>query len=260
MKIIMMNTTMNSVARLTKRLGFVFPLFLCLQIQAQDLTAITSFKIPASTKQVILVITQDWTTTIGKLQRYEADQGQWKKIGGEIAVSIGKSGLAWGNGIHTTKGEPHKKEGDGKAPAGVYSLGTMFGYSDSSPASGNYPYRQATVRDYFVDDVKSPDYNTWVAIPAEQPNAPRERWQSFEKMKRNDAVYEYGIVINHNTAPIVKGDGSAIFFHVWRSSTSATLGCTSMSKENLLILMRWLDATKNPLVIQVPLTALAQLK
>ena len=76
-------------------------------------------------------------------------------------------------------------------------------------------------------------------------------------MKRNDGLYEYGIVINHNTSPIIAGNGSAIFFHIWRSATSPTLGCTSMSKENLLVLMRWLDKGKHPLLIQVPEAELA---
>ena len=257
----MMNITMSTVVKLTKTIVFLVTTFLCTITQAQNPSTITSFKIPSGTTQVIVVTTQDWTKTTGKLQRYDADKGEWKKVGEEISVAIGKSGLAWGNGTHASKGEPIKKEGDGKAPAGVYSLGTMFGYAPSSPASGNYPYRQSTIRDYFVDDVKSSsDYNTWVTLPSDKPNAPAERWQSFEKMKRNDAIYEYGIVINHNITPIVKGNGSAIFFHVWRSPSSPTLGCTSMSKENLLTLMRWLDTARNPLLIQVPMAELAGLK
>jgi L,D-peptidoglycan transpeptidase YkuD (ErfK/YbiS/YcfS/YnhG family) len=213
-----------------------------------------SFDVSESTLQVILVTTRDWNSKTGKLQRFNRSGNVWKKVGNEIPVAVGKNGLAWGKGIHKRGGVATKKEGDGKAPAGMFTLGTMFGYSEKSPVSTNYPYRQSTARDYFVDDVTSSDYNQWVSIPPDQPNKPEEQWKSFERMKRQDHLYEYGIVINYNVNPAEKGKGSAIFFHIWRSEGSPTLGCTAMSKENLLSLMKWLDATKNPVLIQSPET------
>lgn len=255
----MTNIIMSTAGKCVQKILVLLLVFVCSVSLAQDLTTRTSFTIPPDTKQAIVVTADGWTKTTGKLHRYEYDKGEWTKVGHEISVTIGKSGLAWGNGIHTSKGNPRKKEGDGKSPAGVFRLGTMFGYSASSPVSGNYPYRQSTVRDFFVDDVESADYNTWVTIPLDQANAPGERWKSFEKMKRSDSIYEYGIVISHNMSPVVKGNGSAIFFHIWRTPSSPTLGCTSMSKENLIELMQWLDHHKNPLLIQVPLTELSLL-
>ena len=219
----------------------------------------TSFSIPDQTKQVIVVTSTDWTTTQALLQRYERSDKGWKRIGTQVKVSLGKNGLAWGRGLHKKMAGLEKKEGDAKAPAGVFSLGTMFGYGESSPSALRYPYRQSTPRDYFVDDVNSKDYNQWVTIPADKENNSKQYWASVEKMKRSDHLYEYGIVINHNSDPVEKGKGSAIFFHIWRTPGAGTLGCTSMSKDDLLQLMGWLDPEKKPLLIQVPVAELSNL-
>jgi L,D-peptidoglycan transpeptidase YkuD (ErfK/YbiS/YcfS/YnhG family) len=102
------------------------------------------------------------------------------------------------------------------------------------------PYRQATEDDFWVDDVNSEDYNKWVKG---KPNA-----ASWEKMRRDDDQYKYGVVIEYNTNPIVKGKGSAIFLHVWRDG-GPTLGCVSMPEERVLKILGWLDPAKKPLII-----------
>ena len=221
--------------------------------------SLTSFAIPEQTGQVIVVTTASWNSKEGTLQRYERVDGNWKKTGDAVQVMVGKNGLGWGRGKHKNTGSPEKVEGDGKAPAGVFSLGTLFGYAEKFDSPSGYPYRQATARDYYVDDIKSTDYNQWVTIPAGKANTPNEFWASCEKMRRADHLYEYGIVISHNEAPAVKGKGSAIFFHVWRAPGLPTVGCTSMRKEDLVGLMKWLDPAKEPLLIQVPESELHKL-
>ncbi len=53
-----------------------------------------------------------------------------------------------------------KKEGDGKTPSGIYPLGPAFGYASSMDTG--LAYRQATDNDFWVDDVRSLQYNQWV--------------------------------------------------------------------------------------------------
>jgi zinc D-Ala-D-Ala dipeptidase len=55
---------------------------------------------------------------------------------------VGRNGLAWGIGVVPTddaqvrsESAPVKREGDGRAPAGIFALSTAFGYA-SEPLRG----------------------------------------------------------------------------------------------------------------------------
>ena len=209
--------------------------------------------LPVTTRQVLVVTTKSWTSVAGKLQRYELVAQKWQPIGKPIPVSVGKNGLAWGRGIYRGGPDaPAKHEGDGRAPAGIFRLGPAFGYSRRAPLGCKLAYRPITDRDYFVDAPASTDYNRWVTIPASRPNRPEKLWPSFERMKRLDRLYEFGIVVQQNDSPVVKGKGSAIFLHVWRAPGVPTVGCTAMAREDLLMLLRWLDPKQEPLLVQTP--------
>jgi L,D-peptidoglycan transpeptidase YkuD (ErfK/YbiS/YcfS/YnhG family) len=159
----------------------------------------------------------------------------------EFLAVVGKNGIA---PVGT------KVEGDQMTPAGTYPIGTAFGYNALNKSAVanikiNYKHiinaKDATGKtiDKFIDDVDSPQYNSWVVGLT---NA-----KSFEQMRRNDNLYEYGIVVNYNM-PAIKAKGSAIFIHVWRNQNSPTAGCIAMSKTNLITTLQWLDKTKYPLI------------
>jgi D-alanyl-D-alanine dipeptidase len=50
----------------------------------------------------------------------------------------------------------------------------------------------------------------------------------------------------------VKGQGSCIFFHLWRNEKTPTVGCTAMPEPILVELLAWLDPEKSPLLVQLP--------
>ncbi len=229
----------------------------CSQRPEQQLLEIN---LPNTTTQVLLVTTSDWKTTDATLQRMEKRTAAWHPVGAAIPVKLGRNGLGWGAGLHTNLSfGVYKREGDGKAPAGVFRLGTAFGYAADAPQGLQMPYRAATERDYFVDAVDSPDYNQWRSIRADQPNTPKQHWASFELMRRADHQYEYGMVVEHNTQPVTPGYGSAIFLHVWLDPQTPTSGCTGMDREHLLEVLRWLQPNANPLLVQVPADELGRL-
>jgi L,D-peptidoglycan transpeptidase YkuD (ErfK/YbiS/YcfS/YnhG family) len=147
-----------------------------------------------------------------------------------ISVVIGRNGLA---------APDKKKEGDGKTPSGIYPLGPAFGYAPSI-ATG-LQYKQAGNLDFWVDDVRSLQYNQWVTG---RPNA-----NSFERMKRRDDLYQYGIVIGYNMHPVIPGAGSAIFMHVWRKYNSPTSGCVALNQRYLRKILRWLERQDQPVII-----------
>jgi L,D-peptidoglycan transpeptidase YkuD (ErfK/YbiS/YcfS/YnhG family) len=68
-------------------------------------------------------------------------------------------------------------------------------------------------------------------------------------MKRDDNLYKYGIVIEYNTSPVIKGNGSAIFLHIWKGESVPTAGCVAVSEENILKILQWLDPAASPLII-----------
>ncbi len=210
--------------------------------------------LPTSANQLVLVTSESWEAPTGTLRRFEREEGgSWHPVGPSLPVALGRSGLAWGRGLHPTEtpdGDPVKREGDGKAPAGVFALGTAFGYAALPPDRLKLPYRQATGRDFFVDDPKAPAYNTWVRL--EEGERAGGRWASAERMRRDDPLYEFGIVVRHNMSPPLPGAGSAIFLHVWQGPDQPTAGCTAMAREDLLGLMRWIDPEKRPVLIQLP--------
>jgi L,D-peptidoglycan transpeptidase YkuD (ErfK/YbiS/YcfS/YnhG family) len=161
----------------------------------------------------------------------QKDHDHWKLASGPMEAAIGTNGFALPD---------EKREGDGKTPSGIFSLKRTFGYDKN--VKTKMPYRQASEEDLWVDDPNAPDYNQWVR-QGETTAA------SYEKMKREDDQYKYGIVIEYNTDPVIKGHGSAIFFHVWKGRDSPTAGCVAVSEEDIIRILEWLDPNAFPLII-----------
>jgi L,D-peptidoglycan transpeptidase YkuD (ErfK/YbiS/YcfS/YnhG family) len=180
-------------------------------------------------EQLIFATNRDSSSVLVTLHVLERNNGVWHLVFPTFTGSIGEMGFA---------AIDNKREEDGRSPSGIFPLGIAFGYDPSVVTK--MPYRQATDDDFWVDDVDSEDYNKWVKG---EPNA-----ASWEKMKRDDDQYKYGVVIEYNMHPIVKGKGSAIFLHVWNGGES-TLGCVSMSEEMIFKILGWLDPAKKPLII-----------
>jgi L,D-peptidoglycan transpeptidase YkuD (ErfK/YbiS/YcfS/YnhG family) len=116
----------------------------------------------------------------------------------------------------------------------------VFGYAEK--VATKMDYRQATDRDFWIDDPKSDDYNTWVTRDT-PPTV------SHERMKLNNDLYKLGIVVQYNTENPVKGHGSAIFVHIQGKPGSPTAGCVAMPESSLEGIIRWLRPDKRPLII-----------
>jgi L,D-peptidoglycan transpeptidase YkuD (ErfK/YbiS/YcfS/YnhG family) len=84
--------------------------------------------------------------------------------------------------------------------------------------------------DIYVDDVNSAYYNRLTDVDTVK----NKDWNSFEYMKRMDDQYEYGIWVQYNPKNYTPGRGSCIFLHVWENDNTPTVGCTAMSKGNML--------------------------
>lgn len=202
--------------------------------------------------QSIVVTTESWDDRRASLQRFARNDpsSSWKPVGKKMKAVVGRNGLGWGRGLHTpAPGDgPVKREGDGRAPAGIFRLGRAFGYAAAERVSWiRISYRQSLAGDRCVDDPASPLYNR-IVDTAEI----RRSWKSDEEMLRKDDQYRLGIFIGHNTDPVSAGSGSCIFLHIWKKEGAGTAGCTAVSKEDIVELLRWLDPTASPVLIQMP--------
>lgn len=205
--------------------------------------------LPQSTKQLILVTAEDFDSDHALLQAYERSDKQWKKLFAPIRVNLGRNGLGWGEGLMAFShrdDEPVKHEGDGKSPAGLFSLDLFFGYEEEA---FSFAYTKVGASTLCIDESGSEQYNQIITLDKEE-NA-SQHFKSFEYMRREDNLYRLGIVVGHNKKAL-KELGSCIFIHIEKAKGSATSGCTSLDEVQLKRLMRWLDAAKGPLLLQLP--------
>ncbi|MBV9127798.1 MAG: hypothetical protein JO117_06880, partial [Verrucomicrobia bacterium] len=206
-------------------------------------------------RQLIVSIAPSWDSAQGQLQLFERDinaasgNSAWRAASAPWPVLYGKNGLAWGRGVlgyGDTEPGRHKQERDGRAPAGVFKIGTIYTYDAALPAGASYPlFHTVTAADAWGDDPKWPAiYNRFVTIP-DPANPPP--WFEKAKMRHGDFAYRWLVEIRHNADPApVVGEGSAIFFHIRRGETRPTSGCTTMAEPNLVQLIRWLRADARP--------------
>jgi len=205
---------------------------------------VTLITLQAQTKQLLVVTTQNWSASTGTLQRYALHERSWQKVGDAIEIKLGRNGLGWGIGLHKVPKDAQiiKKEGDGKAPAGIFKLKQAFGYA---PFDIAYPYEVYKETDHCVDDVNSKFYNKIVDSTQVVVD-----YQSKEHMKFPKDYYKYGIVVGHNHIDeegAIKGAGSCIFIHI---KDIPTAGCTVMNEDQIQTVLRWLDPKAEPLLMQ----------
>ena len=96
-------------------------------------------QVGSAVQQVIVARAPDWKAAKAKLQAFERPHpsAPWQPVfERELPVLLGRSGLAWGRGVFTPPrgAAPVKVEKDRRAPAGVFQLGTLFGYAPQPPA------------------------------------------------------------------------------------------------------------------------------
>lgn len=187
--------------------------------------------------QLIVVYNENPKDNQASLVGLEKVKGNWKVKFKTIKASIGRNGMAAIN---------DKVEGDGKSPSGIFELGRLFGYEATAPTSLHYT--QSTVDDKWIDDSNAEDYNTYVRG---NTNA-----KSFEHLLLKSIDYKYCMVIEYNTQPVVKGKGSAIFFHLADEKYTPTSGCVAIPEKNMLDYLQWLDPKKKRAILLTSLNGL----
>ena len=141
--------------------------------------------------------------------------------------SIGKRGIGY-----------KKKEGDLITPKGRYRIKYIL-YRKDKVKKIKTKIKKIIIKKNMAwcDDPNSKRYNKLIKLPSSF---------SYEKLYRNDNVYDIILVLNYNMKPIIKHKGSAIFIHVSKSNYKKTEGCVALKKTHLLKILKQLK--KNTLV------------
>lgn len=187
----------------------------------------------------MIIIGDEEKLVIGSEQFYKATlysyekspEGEWVEQFAPFKVNLGVKGLV---------SPKDKIEGDLKTPTGYYAI--PFAFGKVNDLKSNLDFMVVGKDHIWVSDTASSKYNQ---IVIDTDGAYKSN-KVNEKLFRNDELYDYAIVIDYNTDPVVAGKGSAIFMHLERSENHRTAGCISMSKENIVKLIEWLDSAKDP--------------
>jgi L,D-peptidoglycan transpeptidase YkuD (ErfK/YbiS/YcfS/YnhG family) len=180
---------------------------------------------PSFVRQVVTVTAASRSTTYATLRAYRLSGGRTVAVFGPWTAQVGYNGIA----------RPGKKrEGDGRTPSGTYGFSFFFGVQPDKGFS--FAFRHAYSYDFWDDDPASARYNEWVNARKHNPGT------NPEPMHQQPA-YDYAAVIAYN-ARRTPGLGSAIFLHV--GTGTATAGCVSLPRAELLKVLHWLRPRDHP--------------
>lgn len=188
----------------------------------------------------LLVVTTDGMKSIkAHLQLYRRDDrdAPWQADGKAAPAVVGKNGLAWGFDQNAPAGEPVKREGDKKTPAGIFGAGTAFG----NDAQGVTEYMPITSRTICVDDAASPLYNSITTPDHIEPGTSHEQMSTIP-------LYKQGLVITTGTSREARG-GSCVFLHIWRGPTQPTVGCVAAEQRIVKRVQRFFDGEVGAIAI-----------
>lgn len=113
-----------------------------------------------------------------------------------------------------------KREGDGGTPRADLPLRRVFYRADriGRPLT-LLPLRQIGPRDAWCDDATDRRYNRLIDRPP---------GQAEERLQREDKLYNVIVELGWNDRPVIRGRGSAIFWHLARPGFTPTAGCVAV--------------------------------
>lgn len=144
----------------------------------------------------------------------------WLTAGGlTIPVALGRGGI-----------KANKREGDGGTPRGVFHPRRLWWRADRHVRPKSFlPARAIRPEDAWCEDVADRRYNQAIRL---------SRGEAGDRLTREDHLYDFIVEIDHNTRPRIAGRGSAVFLHLARTNFAPTAGCVSMTRSDMLRLLR----------------------
>ena len=199
----------------------------CLMLSISAARAAECPPVLAGSKRLVLVTAADMNRERVKLRLFVRDgrTARWRAVGRPRKALIGRKGMGWGHTFrqHARRGEPVKREGDKRTPAGFFRLGASFGFQASSRPGHVVLKTDETI---CVDDVRSKAYNT---IKPRSVLGPGVRGENMRKI----SMYRHGLFVDYPSSRRARA-GSCIFLHLMTKTGRGTLGCLAMPEMTLL--------------------------
>jgi L,D-peptidoglycan transpeptidase YkuD (ErfK/YbiS/YcfS/YnhG family) len=153
-------------------------------------------------------------------------------------LRVGKKTLQCQIGSKGLRNAVKKVEGDKTTPIGKWYFKSLYYRSDRvlRPKFKKIFFskiNRITKNSGWCDDVNSLHYNKFINIK----NILKKN-VSFERLWRQDNAYDIIIELSHNTKPIIKNKGSAIFIHCSFEDFKPTSGCIALKKRDLIFLFK----------------------
>jgi L,D-peptidoglycan transpeptidase YkuD (ErfK/YbiS/YcfS/YnhG family) len=179
---------------------------------------------------IVTVPTMDATGAKMRTFARKSPSASWTPQGTAETAVVGAQGIAWGHpyASYAKRGEPIKKEGDQRSPAGLYRLGATFGFAKDDQ-KGHLQLRPGA--QFCVHDPKSPLYGRIVSKDKAGAKTGGEDMGTF-------ALYKRGIVVDYAPRRQAKA-GSCIFVHIWGGEGVGTAGCVALPVERVAHLQEW---------------------
>jgi len=210
------------------------------------------FPVPGC-RQLVLVVASDFKARQGTLHRLVRDGGEspWREEGTPVACQLGRGGLGVGRGLWSELDGPAKRPGDGRTPAGLFTLPEAFGASEvqAAQAAGvRLPYQTVSDRLACVTDPETPLFGRLAG--AEERATAHVAHQ--DRMQRSDGANVWGVVIGHNRDHPDPAAGSCLFVNVRQAGGSPTGGSIGLPEVAAASLVAWLDPAAGPLLAVLP--------
>ncbi|HEV7385411.1 MAG TPA: L,D-transpeptidase family protein [Phenylobacterium sp.] len=153
---------------------------------------------------------------------FTATADGWLDIGGRrVRCALGRAGV---------RPAAQKREGDLASPAGVWTIRrVLYRPDEGAPPVTALPVEALSPDDGWCDAPDDADYNLPIKLPHPA---------SFEKMWRDDSLYDLVVVLGHNDDPPKPHMGSCIFLHLAREGYAPTEGCVAVTRPDLEELLR----------------------
>ena len=188
--------------------------------------------IPEDSTQLISIVAPTARSTFATARIWRRNGACWIQAGGPYVARVGRNGI-----------RPNKREGDGATPAGTFAIAPRM-YGNSPNPGVRFPYVRLRCGDWWVEDVKSPLYNTFQRVGCARRPSFKVTTSDMSTSRR---AYAHLAVVEYNMHPVIRGRGSGIFLHV--QIGKPTSGCISLRYAHLVHVLRWLSPEARPAIV-----------